>query len=63
MKYADKLGAKFTLVLGEEERASGKAVLKCMATGKRREIALSSLIEEIYNRSIAVATGGFDGQY
>ena len=55
MKYADKLGAKYTLVLGEEERSTGKATLKCMATGERQDIALASLVEEIYNRSIAVA--------
>ena len=55
MKYADKLGAKFTLVLGEEERSSGKAVLKNMTTGERQEIAIANLIEEIYNHSIEVA--------
>lgn len=55
MKYADKLGAKFTLVLGEEERSSGKAVLKNMSTGDRQEIALANLVEEIYNHSIEVA--------
>ncbi len=55
MKYADKLGAKFTLVLGEEERTSGKAVLKNMQSGEKKEIALSHLVEEVYNQTLAVA--------
>lgn len=40
MKYADKSGARHTLVLGENELASGKAILKDMAGGTQREIAL-----------------------
>ena len=34
MKYADKIGALYTMVLGDDELASGKAALKNMATGK-----------------------------
>ena len=47
MKYANKIGAKFTLVLGDSEVESGKAKLKNMASGEEREIELSELVEEL----------------
>ncbi len=40
MKYADKMGAKFTLVLGDNELESGKAKLKNMKKGEETEISL-----------------------
>ncbi len=40
LKYADKLGAKFSLVLGEAELAAGKAEVKNMATGEKFEARL-----------------------
>ncbi|MDQ5983982.1 MAG: Histidine--tRNA ligase [Eubacteriales bacterium SKADARSKE-1] len=40
MKYADKIGAKFTLVLGDDEIASKKAKIKNMKTGDLLEINL-----------------------
>lgn len=47
MKYADKIGAKFTLVLGDNEVESGKAVLKNMSNSAEKEIALGELTEEL----------------
>lgn len=40
MKYANKIGAAFTLVLGEEELAAGKAKIKNMKTGEQKSISL-----------------------
>lgn len=40
MKYADKLGAKYSLVLGDNEIAENKANLKNMRTGEQKEIPL-----------------------
>ncbi|MDR0967195.1 MAG: histidine--tRNA ligase [Myxococcales bacterium] len=40
MRRADKVGARFVLVLGDSELASGKASLKQMATGEARDVAL-----------------------
>ena len=40
MKYADKIGAKFVIVLGDNEIESGKANLKNMTTGEQTEISL-----------------------
>ena len=36
MKYADKLGAKHALIIGDNEVESGKAALKDMKTGESR---------------------------
>ena len=40
MKYADKIGALFTMVIGDEEIENNKATMKCMATGEKFEISL-----------------------
>ena len=40
MKYADKIGAKFVIVLGDNEIESGKAKLKNMATGEQTDISI-----------------------
>ncbi len=47
MKYANKIGAKFTLVLGDNEVLSGKANLKNMSNSSEREINLSEIVEEL----------------
>ena len=40
MKYADKIGAKYTLVLGDQEIEEGKAKIKNMKTGEENEFSL-----------------------
>ncbi len=40
MKYADKIGAAYTLVLGDDELQNGKAELKNMRTGEKRKISI-----------------------
>ena len=40
MKYADKINASFTLVLGENELVSNKAKVKNMNTGEQLELDL-----------------------
>ena len=42
MKYADKLGAKFSLVIGDGEIESGTARLKDMSTGEQTAVELSA---------------------
>lgn len=42
MKYANKLGAKFSVVLGDNEIAEGKANLKNMKDGEQTEISLNA---------------------
>ncbi len=43
MKYADKTGAKYSLVLGDSELESGKAVLKSMSDSVSEEIDISDI--------------------
>lgn len=47
MKYADKLGAVYSLVIGDNEVKSNKAVLKNMLTGEAKDISLDTLIERL----------------
>ncbi len=47
MKYADKIGAKFVLAVGDSEIESNKAVLKSMTGGENVEISLDSALDEI----------------
>jgi histidyl-tRNA synthetase len=53
-KQAASLGARFTLVLGEEELAKGVAGLKDMQQQLQQSLPLSSLVEEIHRRLAAV---------
>ncbi len=47
MKYANKLGARFSAVLGDDEIESGKARVKNMATGEETEILLDNISAEL----------------
>ncbi len=47
MKYSDKMGAKYSIVLGDTEIEEGKAKLKNMATGEAVEVELDSVAEII----------------
>lgn len=49
MKYADKIGAKYTLILGDSELESGKAQLKCMTDSSQSEIDLASVVSHFRN--------------
>lgn len=46
-KYADRLGAKYTLVIGEDELKKGVVSLKDMAKSEQREIKIENIYEEI----------------
>ncbi|MGB9781318.1 histidine--tRNA ligase [Caldanaerobacter sp.] len=49
MKYANKLNAKYAIVIGEEELESKKVKLKNMATGEEREILIDEIEKAIKN--------------
>ena len=55
MKYANKIGAQYTVVLGDDELANGKAKLKNMDNGETSDISLEEMqfIEDFMNRSIS----------
>ncbi|MFR5874902.1 MAG: histidine--tRNA ligase [Eubacterium sp.] len=52
MKYADKLGAKFNVVIGDNEVEEGKAELKNMETGDKSEISLETFVNGFYSISM-----------
>ena len=54
MKYADKINAKFSMVLGDNEIESGSAKLKNMKTGEQTEISLGEGFADAFS-DIAVA--------
>ena len=65
MKYANKIGAVYTVVIGDNELADGKAKLKEMESGKETEILLndkftSNFENEYFNKVLDVmdAEGG-----
>ena len=47
MKYADKIGAEFVTVLGDNELIENKAKLKNMSTGEEKEISLDDIISSL----------------
>ena len=44
MKYANKIGAEYTLIIGESEIESGKAQLRNMQSGEQTEVELDSFV-------------------
>ena len=58
MKYANKIGAKFTLVLGDDEIRQGKAAMKNMKTGETKTISITE--EDFINDYVTVSTEAVD---
>ncbi len=52
MKYANKMGAKFNVVIGDDEVLSGKAKLKDMETGEETDIDLTTFVNGFYEISM-----------
>ena len=55
MKYADKIGAHYTMVLGESELEGGLARLKHMQSGTEKELPLAGFAELFAQQMIAQA--------
>lgn len=47
MRRANKLEARYTLILGDEEIESGRAQLKCMADSSQTEVVLDQLVDNL----------------
>jgi histidyl-tRNA synthetase len=43
MKYADKIGADYTVIIGGDEIDSGRAIVKNMKTSEQTETALRDI--------------------
>lgn len=52
MKYANKTGVLFTVVLGDDEIGAGKAKVKCMADGTETDIELDDFANNFIKISI-----------
>ena len=61
MKYADKIGAKNSIVIGETELTTGKAILRYMKTGEQKEIDFKfGLVSAVYDQNIASTLEGLE---
>ncbi len=60
MKYANKIGAKFTAVLGDSELESGMVKLKNMADGEETELSLATFESDVLNITIKESLKEFD---
>ena len=60
MRYANKIGALYTIVLGDSELEEGKARLKCMETGEEKEIELTKIVEALYDARFSKIAESFD---
>ena len=49
-KYSDKINAKYTIVIGDDELDKDLATLKNMATSEQTTVKLSELVNELKNR-------------
>lgn len=49
MKYADKIGAQFAIVIGDNELAAGAAEMKNLRNGEKQTIKLSDITETLKN--------------
>ncbi len=54
MKYADKIGAAFHLVLGDNELQTNTAVLKNMASGETEQVSLDKLCDTLCELQCAI---------
>lgn len=52
MKYADKINAAFSCIIGESELESGKVTVKNMKDGTSEEVEIDEIIEYIYESRI-----------
>ncbi|TLZ55528.1 MAG: histidine--tRNA ligase [Methanobacteriota archaeon] len=49
LDYANAIGARFAVILGERELKQGRATVREMATGVQREVALDDLVDTVRN--------------
>ena len=52
MKYADKIGSKFVLVLGDNELETGEAKLKNMASGEQIAVKLDNSFTDTFSNAL-----------
>lgn len=55
MRFANKIGAKFTCVLGDSELECGRLNIKNMQNGEQTEVSLKNFVEDFYGVIQSVA--------
>ena len=50
MKYADKKGFSYAVVIGDEEIEHGKTILRDMKTGEQKDVSLDSIVDRLKNQ-------------
>ena len=50
LKTADRLQAKYAIILGEDELAQGKAIVRDMETGDQQEMVLENILQENFRK-------------
>jgi histidyl-tRNA synthetase len=50
LRQADKRGARFVLILGEDELARGEVTLRDLAAGTQVAVALAAVVEQLQQR-------------
>lgn len=50
MKYANRIGARFSFIVGDNEMESGEVVIKDMDNGERETIKIDEVAEYIKAR-------------
>jgi histidyl-tRNA synthetase len=53
MELANKLGARFTMIVGEDELAAGKFALKDMSTGEQQPVAPDDIAARLLETPLA----------
>ena len=59
MKYADKIGARFSMVLGDNEIAENRAKVKNMDSGEQTELALDESFAEKFSVLLLTSDNAF----
>ena len=62
MKYANKVGADFTAVLGDNELETGKVRLKYMETGEETEVDLETFAEDFQQIAMQAAMSALQAE-
>ena len=63
MKFANKIGAAYTIVLGDSELESGAVTLKNMTTGEETPLSLETFDEDFANIAITQALAASFGDF
>lgn len=61
MKYADKIGAKLSCIIGDSELEERKVKVKNMGDGTSEEVELDELIEYVYEARLGDVYGALEG--